>query len=128
MNKCQSRVEPDSLNKHQWGKDPDAFYKSWSGQDPDALNKYQSGQDPDSLNKSWSGQDPKALNKCQWGQDPDKWGYDPYVFIYFISGSSPSRSDPTLWYIYATARARFYTCKKIRVQKIWQLLAINESL
>ena len=83
------------MNKHQWGKDPDSLNKSWLGQDPDALNKYQSGQDPDSLNKSWSGQDPKALNKCQWGQDSDKWGYDPYVFIYFISGSSPSRSDTT---------------------------------
>ena len=70
MNKCQSRVEPDSLNKHQWGKDPD------------------------SLNKSWSGQDPKALNKCQWGQEPDAWGCYTYLIIFFKLGSSPSGSDP----------------------------------
>ena len=31
LKKMLSELKPDSLNKHQWGKDPDAFYKSWSG-------------------------------------------------------------------------------------------------
>ena len=50
LNKSWSGLDPDALNKWQWGlASPDALYKTWSGLDPDALYKSWSGIDPDAL-------------------------------------------------------------------------------